>query len=69
MTGRTGGRKEELERKLGKNQNSMGHFWIFEGKKFCTRFLLGKPEAPAENPNRKKFQKGVDFETKESYNV
>lgn len=41
----------------------------FLKEKVLCLFLMGKPEAPAENQNRKKFQKGVDFETKESYNV
>ena len=69
VTGGSGRQKRRIWQKAGEKPKSCGSFRDFCRKKVLRLFPMGKPEAPAENPNRKKFQKGVDFETKESYNV
>lgn len=61
--------KRRTWQKAGEKPKSCGSFRDFWRKKVLHLFSMGKPEAPVKNPNRKKFQKGVDFETKESYNV
>ena len=61
--------KRRIGKKAGEKSKFYGTFLDFWRRKVLHPFPTGKPEAPAKNPNRKKFQKGVDFETKESYNV